>query len=34
MFPPRHQSLVPWINQELQRMRASGELDRIIRAYQ
>lgn len=34
MFPPRHQSLVPWINQELQRMKASGELDRIIRDYQ
>ena len=34
MFPPRHKELVPWINQELQRMQSSGELDRIIRAYQ
>ncbi|SET17178.1 extracellular solute-binding protein, family 3 [Marinobacter segnicrescens] len=34
MFPPRHQALVPRINQELQRLRSSGELDRIIRAYQ
>lgn len=34
MFPPRHENLVPLINRELERMKASGELDRIIRSYQ
>ncbi|MFW5824377.1 MAG: substrate-binding periplasmic protein [Marinobacter sp.] len=34
MFPHRHKDLVPLVNRELERMKASGELDRIIRAYQ
>lgn len=33
MFPPRHADLVPLINRELDRMRQSGELDRIIQSY-
>lgn len=34
MFPPRHENLVPLINRELERMKASGELERIISSYQ
>ncbi|MCK7543713.1 transporter substrate-binding domain-containing protein [Marinobacter bryozoorum] len=34
MFAPRHQALVQGINRELERMKASGELERIVRAYQ
>jgi polar amino acid transport system substrate-binding protein len=33
MFPPRHADLVPDINRELDRLRQSGELARIINAY-
>ncbi|GGY81180.1 substrate-binding periplasmic protein [Marinobacter zhanjiangensis] len=33
MFPPRHADLVPDINRELERLRNSGELNRIINAY-
>lgn len=33
MFPPRHADLVPAINQELERLKATGELERIINDY-
>ncbi|SFR55528.1 polar amino acid transport system substrate-binding protein [Marinobacter daqiaonensis] len=33
MFPPRHAPMAALVNQELERMRISGELERIIQAY-